>query len=216
MNINEYINTYKWIHVVFYKKPNKGSVDKVSYFLHDLSSKSFLCSFLCRKGQRKVKSWDISQKTDNDSTYNSYFYNHIMWISLTSSKSVDYISYYWCNEIASGDVSTQINVFAERFFVQVWIYWMCRDTNCYDICGNLEPIDEVWSYCSMRSAYHSHEELACTKKNQFELASHEQHVAVTLYWKFIVNRRKYAIYFVISLPLYLGIVKFGTADATHY
>lgn len=124
MNINEYINTYEWIYVAFYKKPNKGSVDKVSYFLHDLSSKSFLCSFLCRKGQRKVKSWDISQKTDNDSTYNSYFYNHIMWISLTSSKSVDYISYYRCNEIASGDVSTQINVFAERFFVQVWIYWI--------------------------------------------------------------------------------------------
>lgn len=93
---------------------------------------------------------------------------------------------------------------------------MCRYTKCYDICGNLEPIDEVWCYCSMRSPYHSHEELACTEKNQFELASHEQHVAVTLYWKFIVNRRKYAIYFVISLPLYPGIVKCGTTDATHY
>ena len=72
MNIDEYINTYKCIHVVFYKKPNKGSVDKVSYFLHDFSSKSFLWSFLCRKGQRKVESRDISQKADNDFTYNSY------------------------------------------------------------------------------------------------------------------------------------------------
>ena len=32
----------------------------------------------------------------------------------------------------------------------------------------------------------------------------ERHVAVTLYWKFIVNRRKY---WVIALPLYLTIVK---------
>ena len=87
---------------------------------------------------------------------------------------------------------------------------MCRYTKCYDICRNLEPIDEVWSYCSMRSAYHWHEELACTKKNQSELTSHEQHVAVTLYWKFIVNRRKYAIYIWVLwnlAPLIRHIIK---------
>ena len=34
----------------------------------------------------------------------------------------------------------------------------------------------------------------------------EQHLAVTLFWIFIINRGKYRIYFVISLHLYLTIV----------
>ena len=42
----------------------------------------------------------------------------------------------------------------------------------------------------------------------------EQHVIIPMYYKFILNRRKFCFYCIISLPLYLAFVKPGTADGT--
>ena len=88
------------------------------------------------------------------------------------------------------------------------------DEYCYtaycETQGSLQPTNKAWTNCPLKFGYQSHEDLAHTRVNQIGTCPQkEQYEAITLYWKHSVNRRKYCIYCVNFLPLYLAAVKWG-------